>query len=94
MFCGMLIACVAALQCAFGMRVPSGGALLPPVPGPPASGLRSFCLSLLRAHLSASIFARLRMILEWRGFAMLVRVIALLDYLPPRRLSRSTAPVS
>ena len=70
MFCGMLmhpiLACVAALQCAFGMSVPSGGALqVPPVPGPPASGLLSFSFSLLCVHLSAaSIFAMLRMILE------------------------------
>ena len=70
MFCGMLmhpiLACVAALQCAFGTSVPSGGALqVPPVPGPPASGLRSFSFSLLCVHLSAaSIFAMLRMILE------------------------------
>ena len=70
MFCGMLmhpiLACVAALQCAFGRRVPSGGALhVPPVPGPPASGLLSFSSSSLRAHLSAaSICAMFRMILE------------------------------
>ena len=48
------------------MSVPSGDALqVPPVPGPPASGLRSFSFSLLCVHLSAaSIFAMLRMILE------------------------------
>ena len=49
------LACVAALQCALGMNVPSGGALqVPPVPGPPASGLRYFSTSLLRTHLSAA----------------------------------------
>ena len=69
-FCGMLmqpsLACVAALQCALGMRVPSDGAhQVPPVPGPPASGLRVFSFSLLCVHLSAaSIRALLRMILE------------------------------
>ena len=79
-----ILACVAALQCAFGRRVPSSGALhVPPVPGPPASGLLSFSFSSLCAHLSAaSICAMLP-----RECVVPVRVFAQLGCLPPRRLS-------
>ena len=67
MFSGMSIslAYVAALQCAFGLRVPSSGALqVLPVPGPP-SDLSTFCVSLLRVHHSAaSNCAMVRMIFD------------------------------
>ena len=89
-FCGTLVqsilACVAALQCALGMRVPSGGALqVPHVPGRPASGLRAFPSSLLCVHLSASsICARLRKI--FGVFVVLGHALVQLGCLPHRCL--------
>ena len=57
---------VAALQCAINLGEPSGNAIqVLPVPGPPASDLRTFSVSLLRVRLSAaSICAVVRMIFE------------------------------
>ena len=67
---------VAALQCASNLGEPSGNALqVLPVPGPPASDLRTFSVSLLRVRLSAaSICAVVRMIFERVRWACRARV--------------------